>query len=513
MRFASKLVLIIMMLVVALTSLGGIATASNAGQVSQFITPIMIVNSSFLNVRTGPGVQYEVLITVVGGTDMPVLGVANDRVWYQVSTVVGIGWVNSEFVIPRGDFTNTPVVDTTNLIANAPLVAVGGVIGLPYGQGGGAVFPTATITTTGATSLVGATMVAGTDANGNPIIVSGPGERFRAILNVPAVDLRTAPGDNQPSLGTLFQDVIADYPIVGDGRDSTSVPWFSIITPRFGTGWVDSPKITLRLSAVAGTVMVVTADSIQLGDGPGTGSTRLPIITHGTEGWLRNISQDSNFIQIELAGGELGWIPWDAAQPRTGTPTDGLDLSALAFAPGVAPGTAGVITTTTLVRPTITLSTARVIVNTAFLNVRSGPGAQYTSVATVSGGTELLVLGIAKDRVWYLVEGRFGRGWLNSEFTIFRGVIDNVPIINPDALIGAIVQQATAIISAPTTLYAAPGTNFGSIGVLSPPSEVVIVARTIDNTWVQLNTPLGFGWALSSQVLIQGDLSSTPIVG
>ncbi len=513
MKFASKLVIMMLLVVLVLIPLSGITTASDAEQQSQFSTPIMIVNSSFLNVRTGPGVRYEVLITVVGGTDLPVLGVANDRVWYQVSTVVGVGWINSEFVIPRGDFTNTPVVDTTNLIANSPLAIVGGVVGLPDGQGGGMAFPTgATITGTGSTSIGGTTVV-GTDANGNPIIVSGPGERFRAELIVPAVELRTAPGDDQPSLGTLYRDSIADYPIVGDGRDSTSVPWFSVVTSRLGTGWIDAPKVKLRLSGIAGTVMVVTAESIQLGDGPGTGSSTRPVLTSGTEGWLRNISQDSQFIQIELGGGELGWIPFGAAEQRTGTPTDGLDVNNLSFVPGVVPGAAGAVTTTTVVRPTISLSTARVIVNTAFLNIRSGPGAEYTSVATVSGGTELLVLGIAKDRVWYLVEGRFGRGWLNSEFTIFRGVIDNVPIINSAALVGAIVQQAVAIISAPTTLYAAPGTNFGSIGVISPPAEVTVVARSADNTWVQLNTQLGFGWALASQVLIQGDLSTTPIVG
>ena len=511
MKFASKLVLMIILVILVLIPLSGVAVASNTEQQSQFSTPIMIANTSFLNVRTGPGVRYTVLITVVGGTDLPVLGVANDRVWYQVSTVVGVGWINSEFVVPRGDFANVPVVDTNNLIANSPLAAVGGVVGLPDGQGGGGAFPTTTITTTGATSIGGTTVV-GTDANGNPIIVSGPGERFRAELVVPAVELRTAPGDNQPSLGTLYQDPIADYPIVGDGRDSTSVPWFSVVTPRYGTGWIDAPKVKLRLSAIAGTVMVVTAESVQLGDAPGSGSTTLPVLTGGTEGWLRNISQDSNFIQIELAGGEMGWLPFNAARQRTGTPTDGLDASNLSFAAGSVPGSQ-VTTTTTVVRPTISLSTARVIVNTAFLNIRSGPGAQYTSVATVSGGTELLVLGIAKDRVWYLVEGRFGRGWLNSEFTIFRGVMDNVPVINSDALVGAIVQQSLAIISAPTTLYAAPGTNFGSIGVISPPAEVTIVARTADNAWVQLNTQLGFGWALSSQVLIQGDLSSTPIVG
>ncbi len=274
-----------------------------------------------------------------------------------------------------------------------------------------------------------------------------------------------------------------------------------MVTPQFGTGWIEAPKLHIRLSAAFRTVMVVTADTIGMGDGPGTGSSTLPVITRGTEAFLVDISKDSNFIQLELAGGERGWIPFNSAEVRQGTPTDGLQLD-----PNLIPVALGVTTTTTTQGvPSYGLSVPRVIVNTAYLNIRSGPGAQYTTVATLSGGTELPVLGVAKDRVWYLVQGTFGRGWLNSEFAIFRGVYDNVPVINTDIIVAQVVQPV-AVISAPTVIYAAPGTNFGSIGTLSGPLELPIVARTVDAAWV------GFGWILSSQVVLRGDLSLLPIV-
>jgi hypothetical protein len=63
------------------------------------------------------------------------------------------------------------------------------------------------------------------------------------------------------------------------------------------------------------------------------------------------------------------------------------------------------------------------------------------------------------------------------------------------------------------TLYAAPGVNLGAIGTLSGVAEYPVVARTADGTWVQLNTPLGFGWALASQVTLSGDTSLIPVVG
>ena len=72
----------------------------------------------------------------------------------------------------------------------------------------------------------------------------------------------------------------------------------------------------------------------------------------------------------------------------------------------------------------------RVVVNTGNLNIRSGPSAGFSVVATVSGGTTLNVVGRAPDGVWYLVEGAFGRGWLNSEFVIFRGNYASVPVVD-----------------------------------------------------------------------------------
>ena len=87
------------------------------------------------------------------------------------------------------------------------------------------------------------------------------------------------------------------------------------------------------------------------------------------------------------------------------------------------------VTTVTTTTSPVT-SAARVVVNTPNLNIRTGPSASFSIVATVSGGTELAVLGIADDGVWYLVEGTFGQGWLNNEFVVFRGDYNAVPVLN-----------------------------------------------------------------------------------
>jgi uncharacterized protein YraI len=208
-------------------------------------------------------------------------------------------------------------------------------------------------------------------------------------------------------------------------------------------------------------------------------------------------------------------VPFSATLPRTGTPTDQLDESQLSSvsAPPVSIPAAGT-TDTGLIAPALPasfgLDVPHVVVNTGFLNARSGPGAQYSVVATLSGGTELPVIGKAEDGVWFLVRGPFGQAWLNNEFTVFRGSIDAVPVIH--SVVG-VLSTPVAIISSSVTMYAAPGTNFGAIGTINGPIEVPVVARTADSTWLQLNSSLGFGWVLSSQVLLRGDASTIPVVG
>lgn len=187
----------------------------------QLATPILVVNTSFLNVRSGPGSQYTVIATVSGGTELPVLGTNGDNSWYLVLTSAGAGWVDVDYTIARGDFRYVPLVE------------------------------------------------------------------------------------------------------------------------------VAAPATPVAQTAIS--------------------------------------------IALPLTGQGGGIVP----------------------APAVAR----------------TIPAARLIVNTSYLNIRSGPGGQYSIVTVASGGTELIPTGVTGDGVWFLVEGDFGRGWVNQPFVIFRGNYGVVPII------------------------------------------------------------------------------------
>ncbi len=504
MKIRSKLLPVILLVSVSLGMLVGAQTATAAPiQQAQFVAPRLVVNSSFLNVRSGPGIQYSVLITVVGGTELPVLAQASDKVWFQVSTVVGVGWVNVQYTVPRGSFENVPVILLSDIQSS---VSVPTTLGLS-GQGGGGAPSSSTAPATGGSIRV--------DLGDGITIVVVPGERYRAVINVEAVNLRTQPADSATSLGTLYRDDRLDYPILGNAADNLGVGWIAIESAQLGIGWIEAPKVIFRLSRASGTVMVVTGNAVAMTDSPGGGGGNLPILSQGQEAFLVGIGGGGNFVQVQLGDGTTGWVPFSSVQTRTQTPSDLVDFNQLPAVsnPGansdLGQGGGGV---PNQVPAAFSLDTPHVVINTSFLNIRSGPGAQYTIVTTVSGGTELAVLGVATDHVWFLVQGTFGRGWVNSEFAVFRGSISAVPIIHDAGVIGTLANPI-ATISSSITLYAAPGTNFGAIGTLNGPIEVAVVARTADSTWLQLNTSLGYGWVLASQVIVRGDASLIPVVG
>jgi uncharacterized protein YgiM (DUF1202 family) len=491
MKLNLRRVSILLLLSMVLGVFGNVVYASENRQQPQYAVPILVVNTSFFNVRTGPGVQYTILATVVGGTELPVLAVADDRVWYLVATPVGNGWANVEYTLPRGDFRNVPLLDPAVVVAPLVVPSTPVTIGLPV------VVPAAPVA------------VANQPAAG----VSGV-ERFRAVINVEAVNLRAQPSDESASLTTLFRDNAKDYPIVGR-TNVRGIEWLAINVPGAGSGWVPSGKLFLRLSANYRTVLQITAQVVALTRSPGGDSTGLPILTEGREVFLINISPDSQFIQVELGDGTVGWVPFSATQGRTGTPTDdpeGRSPQQRAQQAGQQPSV--VIGAPVVVQPAApAIQLPRAIVNTGNLNIRSGPGGQYTVVATVPGGTELVVIGVVEDREWYLVQGSFGQGWLDKDYALFRGVFDYVPLVKySEAGVGSQIAAPVAIVSSTQPLYAAPGTQFAQVGVFYAPAEATIVARTADFSWIQLNTQYGYGWIPASQASVRGDASLIPVI-
>ena len=272
------------------------AFASTTDQ-AQYAVPILVVNTSFLNVHSGDGPQYTIIVVVNGGTELPVLGTNSDNSWYLVTTPAGAGWVDVSFTIPRGNFTHVPLIQVVPPPVNLPTPLT---IGLPQYAS-------------------------------NPIVASAQNwtnTPTRGTLNVLSVNLLTQPDDYAPVIGLLFKDTNVDYPILGYAFDYRGVMWASIFVPGMGTGWVGASKLDVH-DAASGSSSTTTASSVSsatvpvpvvgsahivvntsyqnIRSGPGAGFGVVATVPGGTTFYPLGVTKDASWYLVRGTFGQ-GWI-------------------------------------------------------------------------------------------------------------------------------------------------------------------------------------------------------------
>ena len=270
-------VLLLLMVVAALLTLGQLVAVAQS-------TPHLVVNTYRLNVRSGPGAGHDIITEVAGGTVLPVISLRVGSDWMQVSSPAGPGWVNSFYTIDRGDFSSVPNQFTpANLGSGTDIPA-----GAPY-----------------------------------------------MVVNTSYLNVRSGPGIGHAILTTVKGGTnLLVISIDGGGV------WYQVETTA-GSGWINSNYAVGR----------------------------------------------GNFTNL----------------PRP--PIPGLPTNLATGATDLAPGT------------------PHLVVNTSFLNVRTGPGVGHQVLTVVKGGTNLIATAIDSGGVWYQVETSAGMGWVNSNYAVARGNI------------------------------------------------------------------------------------------
>ncbi len=342
---------ILFLILVAALILGQAVAAAQAN-------PHLVVNTYRLNVRSGPGLGHGIIATVAGGATLPVLQLKLGSTWIQVSSAAGAGWVNSSYTVSRGDFSSVPTQYT------------------PPSLGAGANIPA-----------------------GAPHVV----------VNTAYLNVRTGPGVGNAILTTVKGG--ARLAVTGIQYGGV---WYRVETTA-GTGWLNRHYTVKRgdftglpqvgepadsgpqpaIPAGAGHLVVNTA-YLNVRTGPGVGHGILTTVPGGTQLRVISIAPDRLWHQVATSAGN-GWVNSSYTVTRGSFAGVTREVNPLAGA------------------------TPRAVVNTARLNIRSGPGVGHGIITSVPGGTVLKVLGLSSGRGWYLVEGSFGQGWLNKSYTVFRG--------------------------------------------------------------------------------------------
>jgi LysM repeat protein len=87
------------------------------------------VNTGRLNLRAGPGVNYNIILSLLRNSAVTMIGRTADATWIQVIVPGGTqGWMRSRFLLPSTPIGNLPITWATPPVPLPPVPPTGGTI-------------------------------------------------------------------------------------------------------------------------------------------------------------------------------------------------------------------------------------------------------------------------------------------------------------------------------------------------------------------------------------------------
>ncbi len=166
----------------------------------------------------------------------------------------------------------------------------------------------------------------------------------------------------------------------------------------------------------------------------------------------------------------------------------------------------------------------RAVVTSRGLNVRSGPGIEFSRLGAVAGGTTLALDGRNTSGTWVhgQVAGGALTGWLSAKYMRIEGDVASLAVLagGPSQAATATatrpaVKQLTAVVTAQgLNVRAGPGIEHERIGVVEGGTALVLSGRNSAGTWVWGHPAEEGpeGWLSAAYMKIDGDVMALPVV-
>ncbi|MCB9435665.1 MAG: SH3 domain-containing protein [Anaerolineales bacterium] len=467
------------------------------------------------NIRSGPSTSTTILGSVPAHAVLPVTGQSGTG-WWRVESAYGTGWISNRVAAFRGDINSVPVVTEPSGVFVPDIVTVVAANGPAkvYSTPNYSSFVTTIIPTGGSATVIGQTE----DGNWYQVIAAGGSGFVNVGTVVHRGDLSSIPfvGDPGPTFRgptvqlNTTQNVVNDagqiigqlpagatLPIIGRNADNTK--WM-VIPDGVGIGWINVANVSIAGSA----------EGVPLRGAEGVAGPAFDSAAHATLTIIsdRKLLYNTNAYSVVMLdarrGEEIGII---------GRSPDGLWLKTIIRSNVVWAVFSGITFNGDMAALPITDDTPQpdnhIIANAYKLNVRSGPGPEYTILAVVDGGTKLTTTGVSADRVWWRVEGDFGVGWVRTRYILFRGDVSMIPVVSEP--LGEIAS-AIAVSQYATKYYADPNA-VTELGTLPSNGEYEITGVNSEWTMFQIDTPYGRVWVKRAHVYFRGFYEVVPVIG
>ncbi|MFQ5340774.1 MAG: SH3 domain-containing protein [Anaerolineae bacterium] len=190
---------------------------------------------------------------------------------------------------------------------------------------------------------------------------------------------------------------------------------------------------------------------------------------------------------------------------------------------------------TSATSPTLTLTPAATptplpegvltaVVTARGLNVRAGPGIEYTRLGAVAGGTILTLSGRNEAGTW--VRGRAEEenleGWLSAKYMRIDGDVMALAVLElaqPDELQATPTVPPAGELNAVVTagglnVRAGPGIEYTRLGAVAGGTELTLTGRNEAGTWVhgRASEETLEGWLSAKYMRIDGDVTALPVL-
>ncbi len=348
-----------------------------------------------------------------------------------------------------------------------------------------------------------------------------------AIVNVSSLTVH-ATADS----ASAVVDVVGQNQVVTMLGRNSDASWVYVRTPNGILGWARPQSLTYTINLfdlptvnVPGTTAtplpssptpvnptyatgVVNTGALNVRSGPGVQFSVKTAVYFGDIVVLLGRNADATWVYIQTTNAVTGWVNQrylTPSVPISSLPVVDASVSTpTPLPPGVTPLPTVIPPTPVTPVPTTIPNTA--IVNTAHLNVRSGPGVGYVRVTAVDNGNLVSLLGRNLDTSWLNIRTNNGQqGWVNTRYLTTGTNVANLPVT---------AQSGTGAVAAGNlNIRSTPGASAGITTVASYGSALTLLGRTSDNTWLMVRANDGKeGWANAGYVSTAMTISLLPVL-
>lgn len=251
-------------------------------------------------------------------------------------------------------------------------------------------------------------------------------------------------------------------------------------------------------SAGIATATITGAATLNVRSGPGAEFESISTLADGQVVRLDGRSPNGEWLQVRLPDNRLGWVSTLFVTPSVAVASLPLISGTATTTPEVvaAPGTGGAATAT--------------VTGAGTLNVRSGPGTEFSLLGTLPDGQSVTLAGRNTDATWLQVSLPDGQlGWVSAQFVTSAVALANVPVaetavavqsVSPAPNTGGATIGVVAVTGTLNVRFG-PGVTFTSFAALTSGENVTLEGRSADGAWIQVRLADGrLGW-VSSQYL------------